>query len=139
MPGGVVMATTAYAHLNNKSTQILIALYTAFLIYLDDVFQHDVELVYCFNERFILCQAQDDPVLDGFASLLHEFPQHFGRVVSNIMITSTLNLVTALLLEFETQDMKVRLIQVDLKIASANNVPSFSLLWMPIIIPLFCE
>lgn len=139
MPGGVVMATTAYAHLDNKSTQIFIALYTAFLIYLDDVFQHDVEHVYCFNERFILCQAQDDPVLDGFASLLREFPQHFGRVVSNIMITSTLNLVTALLLEHETQDMKVRLIQIDLKIASANNVSSFSLHWTPIIIPPFLE
>jgi hypothetical protein len=50
-----------------------------------------------------------------------------------------LNLVTALLLEHETQDMKVRLIQVDLKIASANNASSFSLLWMPIIIPLFRE
>ncbi|EDR03562.1 uncharacterized protein LACBIDRAFT_331339 [Laccaria bicolor S238N-H82] len=118
MPGGVVMATTAYAHLDNKSTQIFIALYTAFLIYLDDVFQHDIELVYCFNERFILCQPQDDPVLDGFASLLREFPQHFGRVVSNIMTTSTLNLVTALLLEHETQNMKSSL--------DAHNYPTFS-------------
>src|ERR1700742_4255810 len=35
IPGGVVMACTAYSHLSNKSTRILIALYTAILIYLD--------------------------------------------------------------------------------------------------------
>jgi len=108
IPGGVVMATTAYAHLQNKSTQILIALYTAFLIYVDDVYQHDVEGINCFNERFILCQAQDDPVLDALASLLREFHQYFGRAASNIMITSTMNFITSLLLDHETQGIPVR-------------------------------
>jgi hypothetical protein len=108
IPGGVLMATTTYSHLQNKSTQILIALYSAFLIYIDDVYQHDVEGVNCFIERFILCQAQDDPVLDALTSLLREFHQHFGRVASNIMITSTLNFMTSLLLDHETQGMPVR-------------------------------
>lgn len=107
IPGGVVMATTTYAHLQNKSTKILIALYTAFLIYIDDVYQHDVEGIGCFNERFISCQAQDDPVLDALGSLLREFHQHFGRAASNIMITSTLNFMTSLLLDHETQGMPV--------------------------------
>ncbi|TFK38295.1 isoprenoid synthase domain-containing protein [Crucibulum laeve] len=105
IPGGVVMATTAYSHLHKQDARIFIALYTAFLIYLDDIFQKDVGLVSEFNERFIHKRAQLDPVLDSFADLLYELPQHFGRVVSNIMVTSTLNLVTALLLEHETQDM----------------------------------
>lgn len=107
IPGGVVMATTAYAHLQNRSTQILIALYTAFLIYIDDVYQHNVEGIDCFNERFILCKSQDDPVLDALTSLLQEFHQHFGRVASNIMITSTLNFMTSLLLDHEMQGMPV--------------------------------
>lgn len=103
------MATTAYAHLPNESTRIFIALYTAFLIYLDDVFQKDVDRVSVFNDRFIQGQPQEDPVLDSFAALLHEIPNHYGRVVSNIMLTSTLNLVNALLLEHETQTMPVRI------------------------------
>ncbi|KAF8882389.1 isoprenoid synthase domain-containing protein [Infundibulicybe gibba] len=118
LPGGVIMATTAYAHLTNQSTRIFIALYTGFLIYLDDVFQNDIDSVSCFNNNFIQRLPQKDPVLDGFASLLHEFPQHFGRLVSNIMITSTLNLVSALLLEFETRNMTVS--------SHARGFPTFS-------------
>jgi hypothetical protein len=105
IPGGVVIATTTYAHLENKSTQIIIALYTAFLIYIDDVHQNDVGGIYGFNERFVLCQPQDDPVLESLASLLRELPKHFGRVSSNMMISSTLNFVTSLILDYETKDM----------------------------------
>ena len=108
IPGGVVIATTTYAHLENKSIQIIIALYTAFLIYIDDVHQNDVEGIYGFNERFVLCQPQDDPVLESLASLLRELPKHFGRVSSNMMISSTLNFVTSLILDYETKDMPVR-------------------------------
>lgn len=108
MPAGVVMATTAYAHLPEKSVQIYIALYTAFLVYLDDVFQADIGAVKEFNERFAANATQENPSLQGFANLLRDdTPKHFGRVVSNLIVTSTLNLVTALLLEHETQDMVV--------------------------------
>jgi hypothetical protein len=109
IPGGVAMATTAYAHLTNKSTQIFISLYTAFLIYIDDIFQYDIDAVREFNERFVLRKSQGDQVLDCFANLLLELPKHFSRVAANIMITSTLNLVTALLLEYETRGMAVNL------------------------------
>jgi hypothetical protein len=101
------MATTAYAHYPRKDTQIMICIYTAFLIYLDDKFQGDIDDVRDFNERFVLGEKQRDPTLECFAQLLREMPLHYGRVVSNIMVTSTLNLVTALLLEYETQDMPV--------------------------------
>ncbi|KAF8889652.1 isoprenoid synthase domain-containing protein [Infundibulicybe gibba] len=105
LPGGVVMATTAYRHLTDQSTRIFIALYTAFLIYLDDVFRHDVSAISQFNDRFINQQPQGDAVLDSFANLLLECPQHFGRFASNMIVTSTLNLVTAMLLEYETCGM----------------------------------
>jgi hypothetical protein len=107
IPGGVVMVITAYAHLTDKSTRLFISLYTAFLIYTDDVFQYQVDAVREFNERFVAQKRQEDPVLDSFASLLLEFSQHFSTIASNIMITSTLNLVTALSLEYDTRGMGV--------------------------------
>ena len=108
IPIGVVLSTTAYAHLENKSTRILIALYTAFLTYLDDAFQYHMERLYYFNQRFMLHQPHDDPVLDALSELLHELPEHFGHAASSMMMISTLNFMTALLLEYETQETLVR-------------------------------
>jgi hypothetical protein len=103
LPGGVIMACTAYAHLPCQSTREFIAWYTTILIYLDDMFQERVEIVAEFNERFTRNEPQGNSVLDLFSSLLREMPSRFGRVQSNIMVTSTLNLVTALLLEHGIQ------------------------------------
>ncbi|KAF5360314.1 hypothetical protein D9758_009124 [Tetrapyrgos nigripes] len=109
LPGGVVMATTSYSHLEDVSARIYIALYTGYLIYLDDVFEHDVTAVEVFNDRFVSHRKQKDPVLDDFADLLRRAPKLWpNKVVSNLIITSTLNLVTALLLENQTRDMRLR-------------------------------
>lgn len=121
MVGGVVMATTAYAHLPLVRTRIFIAIYTAFLIYLDDVFQSRIDAVRGFNQRFIKKQPQGDAVLDAFAGFLHEFPAHFGLVASNIMVTATLNLVTALLLEQEMRNLTVR--RIFRTLVAANTQP----------------
>jgi hypothetical protein len=100
LPGGVVMGSTGYAHIPNRATRVLIAIYTACGIYLDDVFKSDVEAVSMFNQRFFEHAPQGDPVLTCFAQVLLELGDHFERVVSNIIVTSTLNAVTALTLEY---------------------------------------
>ncbi|KIJ29346.1 hypothetical protein M422DRAFT_188608, partial [Sphaerobolus stellatus SS14] len=107
MPGGLSMSANAYSHLENPSTKIFICLYTAFLIYLDDCFQKDVEAVTEFNERFVSSREQKGKLLDDFASLLIEVPTHFCKIASNIIITATLNLVTALLIEQEAKKLKL--------------------------------
>ncbi|KAF8520312.1 terpenoid synthase [Gautieria morchelliformis] len=117
IPGGVAMVITAYAHLTDESIRLFISLYTAFLIYTDDVFQYQVDAVREFNERFVAQKPQQDPVLHSFANLLPEFSRHFSAVASNIMITSTLNLITALLLEHDTRGMAVR--------QAAGSYPTF--------------
>ena len=87
----------------HQSTRIYIALYTAALIYLDDTFQQDIQGVSTFNERFVNNKPQEDPVLEGFGVLLRTATLHFDHVPSNIILTSTLNLVTALSLEHGMQ------------------------------------
>ncbi|CAK5267583.1 unnamed protein product [Mycena citricolor] len=118
MGGGVAMSSTGYAHLDNNSTRILIAVYTACGIYLDDVYQHNTTGVSEFNQRFFEHVPQADPVLDCFAQILLEIGDHFDRVVANIIVTSTLNAVTALTLEARTQGMAIS--------PSAIGYPTFS-------------
>ncbi|KAK7036079.1 isoprenoid synthase domain-containing protein [Favolaschia claudopus] len=107
LPGGVAMGSFGYAHLPNRTTRILIAIYTACGIYLDDVYKEDVDAASMFNQRFFEHSPQADPVLDCFARVILELGDHFERVASNIMMTSTLNAVTALTLEFKTQGMPI--------------------------------
>ena len=98
LPGGVIMACTAYNHLSNQSTRILIALYTAILIYLDDVAGDIPEELQTFVEVFACNGKHRHDVLASFADIIREFPQHFGEF-SAIVLTSSLNFISSLVLE----------------------------------------
>ncbi|TFK66360.1 terpenoid synthase [Pluteus cervinus] len=104
---GVGITTTAYAHLPRRDTQMFIAIYTGLLVYVDDACQRDVNLVKQFNRRFITGQPQADPILDSLAKHLHEFPDHYDPFVADLMLTSTLNFITAQVLEWELKSMRV--------------------------------
>lgn len=106
IPAGVAMACNAYHH-QTRDIQVFICFYTAFLVYLDDVFENDIEAVRPFNYRFITRQKQNDDLLDHFSELVLEMPQLFGTTEANLMTTSTLNLVTALIIEREFRTVKV--------------------------------
>ena len=105
--GGVVVATTAYAHLPDQNIKILIALWMACFIYIDDKFLQDPEPIYQFQDRFIRGIPQEDPILEVFADLVREISRRLHHVAANIFVTSTLNGVTGLLLEKETQGIQV--------------------------------
>jgi hypothetical protein len=107
IPSGVIMAAIAYAHIEDEATRVFISLYTAFIVYVDDAFERNVEHVSVFMERFIRKEKQLDPVLDGLASLLLSIPDHYEPVVASIILSATINLINASTLEFQTQGMKV--------------------------------
>lgn len=118
IPGGVSIATTAYAHIPDKSTRIWIALFTACAIYVDDRFLKDSHLISEFQERFICGNHQGDPALDAFASLLRETYVHYDPVAANFILTSTLNGITAIILEEDTKNMQV--------VSAGVRYPTFS-------------
>ncbi len=107
IPSGVIMSATAYTHIGNEATRVFIALYTAFLVYVDDVYERDNSAVRVFIERFVRGEKQLEPVLEGLARFLPEIADHYEPVVANIILTATLNLINASTLEFQTQGMKV--------------------------------
>ena len=113
---GVEYAATAGVHLPHRPTQIWIALYTAYATVVDDATNHflaEIPNIYLFNERFIRRQPQGSAVLDAFADIIHRASDLYRPIASHLIITSTLNFVTATLLEHETSSMKV----------SPSNIP----------------
>ncbi len=104
---GAQLAYYMYAHLENKETQMFIALYTAFMVYVDSAFVHDNQNLRVFIERFIRGKRQMDPVLQSLSHLLKEIPDHWEPVVASLILTGSLNFINAPTLEYQTQGMKV--------------------------------
>jgi hypothetical protein len=102
----VSMAANAYAH-TPRETQTFVSVYTTLLIYLDDTYSGDSSGIEEFNTRFILSQKQRNPALQCLAECIHEITQRYSSIASNIMVISTLNLVTALLVEQKTKVIPV--------------------------------
>ncbi|KAF8815635.1 terpenoid synthase [Phlegmacium glaucopus] len=107
IPCGVMNSCTGYAHLKNRSTLVFIAIYTAFLLWVDDTYTEHVKGVDTFHERFVTGQQQPNEALDGLARLLRETNLHYHGIQAHVILTSTLNFITSMLLDFETQGMAV--------------------------------
>ncbi|KAJ7600315.1 isoprenoid synthase domain-containing protein [Mycena floridula] len=100
------MALNGYRHLMDGPIPVLVTFYTAFLIYLDDL--PSINNVREFHERFMRGAEQKDPVLGHFCNLLAEFSQHFHDISFNIIISSTLSFVNAILLEDAIQGVDIQ-------------------------------
>jgi hypothetical protein len=107
IPCGVIIASKGYAHLKSRSTQVFIALYSAFLIWINDTHTRDAIGVDTFSERFVTGQQQANGGLDGFSRLLCETNFHYHGIQANVIITTSLNFLTSTILDFETRRMAV--------------------------------
>lgn len=93
---------------------MFIALYTAFLTWLDDTYAQDDIGLDSFNEWFFTGRKQADEGLDGFDRLLDsETNHHYQGIQANVILTASLNYVTSIILEFETHEMLVSLCWMD--------------------------
>ncbi|TFY79620.1 hypothetical protein EWM64_g4388 [Hericium alpestre] len=76
IPAGVAMGYIGYAHHPDGNVQLYISLYTAFLIYCDDMFENDILAVQEeFNGRFMMGQPQRHWILDPFETRLTTSPR----------------------------------------------------------------
>ena len=107
MDGSCVYAETTYGHTTHEH-RYFIALYTACLMYVDDLGERNLDAVKQFTSRFAKGERQPDPILQRLAELLgraHDIWTHFG---ADAIIAGTLDAVTAMYIEFTTQGMVVK-------------------------------
>lgn len=108
LPTGVYMASNSYDHLKADVPRLIyVALFTTFVVFLDDLFKRDVESIALFGTRLMRGEKQGHPALDCLASLLNDTEMQFGRTVANIIVNDTLAFLNSLVLDYETQGLKV--------------------------------
>ncbi|KAI0755153.1 terpenoid synthase [Daedaleopsis nitida] len=96
------IAESAYTH-TSYDHQLLIALYTAYLVFADDLGEHNVEAVGQFVQRFTRGQPQLHPALDRLAVQLGTMHEYFPRVSADAIINNTLDSLTAMYIELQTK------------------------------------
>ncbi|THU83755.1 terpenoid synthase [Dendrothele bispora CBS 962.96] len=104
------MAVTSYEHVEDKSTQMLICLFTAGVLYIDDADTADPEdrrNVEKFNERFVAGEVQPDPFLALLGGVLRDVYNHFGRVAANSIVSAGLNLCNSVVLETCSKELGI--------------------------------
>jgi hypothetical protein len=106
---GVAIAAYSFAHLPDPAARMRICLITAVNARIDDmvVRGEDMVHVYRFNERFVNCQPQGNPILNALDVLLREITCLHSPLVSNIITASILNFVSSICLDYETKNMQV--------------------------------
>lgn len=105
---GVAMSHI-YAYLPDRATRMWICLFTILLISIDDMMDKGDDLVnmYSFYERFANKQSQGDPVLNALDGLLRDVVCYYPSPVSNLIVTSTFDFISSILLDNETKDMQI--------------------------------
>ena len=103
----IPMTVNMFSHLRDIRTKYWIALYSASIIFFDDLSVIDPGPFREFHTRFICAESQKHPLLDTYASLLRNATQHFHPSAANLIISSSLDFITGLVLEYDYEKMKV--------------------------------
>lgn len=106
LPGGVVLATTSYAHLNQE-LQKFIALYTALFFYVDDEYVKETVGVEMFGRCLMLGLPQQHELLDSLADFLKGTYVHYQGPAADIIMTSALNNMASMVVENRMDGVKV--------------------------------
>ncbi|KAF7976775.1 hypothetical protein HWV62_5784 [Athelia sp. TMB] len=101
------LANAAYGHLKDRSTRQWICLYTAFIIYFDDILEKDASLVQEFQQNFLAGKPQGNAFLDLYATFLRKAWLHFHPTCANLIVTSMFDFLTGLLIDTQCSHMAV--------------------------------
>ncbi|KAK0217873.1 hypothetical protein IW262DRAFT_1495266 [Armillaria fumosa] len=109
---GTDSVTTCYNHIQDTRCRIYIVLYIACFFYFDDKFIPEYSTSDDIAQDLFACMigksSLADPLQQLFCYMITEAPKCFpNHPASNIVITGTLNFVTAASLDYRTQGMKM--------------------------------
>ncbi|KAG8943206.1 hypothetical protein FRC04_003169 [Tulasnella sp. 424] len=101
-----ILAETSYGHLPEPYLHYA-ALYSCFFFYADDFAEKNPDRIKDFHIRFLRGQPQDDPVLDKYAEHLRNAYDMFPQVAANMIVSGSLEFLTATYIETTTKDLKL--------------------------------
>ena len=104
---GCSFAETAYGH-TSPVHQHYIALYTALILYIDDIGNKHLEAVRQFAGRFAQAKQQLCPALDTLVQLLRQAHELWTSVGADAIISGTIDAVTAMYIEYTAQNLVVK-------------------------------
>ncbi|KAI0770508.1 terpenoid synthase, partial [Fomes fomentarius] len=107
LDGSCVYTETTYGH-TTPEHRYFIALYTACLMYVDDLGERDLDAVMRFTGRFAKGEEQPDPVLNCLAGLLRRSHELWSQYGSDTIIAGTLDAVTAMYIEYTAQNLVIK-------------------------------
>lgn len=97
---------SAYGHLSPTHRRY-VAIYTACILFCDDLGGQRLEAVRQFATRLTSGQPQLTPALDTLAGLLRKAHELWPAVGADAIISGTIDAVTGMYLEYTTQDMEI--------------------------------
>ena len=100
------IAETAYKHTSSEH-QFIVALYTAYLTYADDIGQHNLEAVGGFVQRFTQGQTQSMVAFDRLTTLLGTLHGYYARISADAIVTNSLDSLTGMYIELVTKGDRV--------------------------------
>ncbi|KAI0333762.1 terpenoid synthase [Cubamyces sp. BRFM 1775] len=100
------IAESAYGHTPYKY-QLLIAIYTAFVAYVDDLGQHNIEALGQVVRWFVARDTLSDPVLERMLLQFHDMYEYYPRFSADAINTSTLEALLGMYIECVSKDMVV--------------------------------
>ncbi|KAI0352645.1 terpenoid synthase [Trametes cingulata] len=100
------VAESAYAH-TSYNHQLTIALYSACLLYIDDMGNRDPEILGQFGYRFLTRQDLGDPVLERLALQLPQMYNLYPRLSAHSIAVATLDWAVGSYVELTTGDVAV--------------------------------
>ncbi|RPD62211.1 terpenoid synthase [Lentinus tigrinus ALCF2SS1-6] len=107
LDGSCVYAETTYGHTTSQH-RFFIALYTACLMYVDDLGERDLDAVMRFTGRFAKGEEQPNPVLNRLAGLLRQAHELWTQYGADAIIAGTLDAVTAMYVEYTAQALVIK-------------------------------
>ncbi|KAI0632043.1 terpenoid synthase [Trametes polyzona] len=94
-------AETAFGH-TSFDHRYYIAIYTACMLYGEDLGEHDPDAVTQFARRLVRGEKQLSPIFDRLADLLKQAHVYWSDVGADAIITGTVDALTATAIEFAT-------------------------------------
>ncbi|KAF8634534.1 hypothetical protein AX15_000833 [Amanita polypyramis BW_CC] len=100
---GVYSTVGFYPHVKDMVIRTFMTAYTALISLIDDYFADKPGPINEFNSRFVRGKAQDHPLLEAFARLLHEFHKYWNPIMADMLQCYSLAFITALAIEYRLQ------------------------------------